>query len=96
MDKIKLIAPEGATSASVEGVQYDVAEDGAVMVDPAHALQLYGFGYGNAPAETESAETESAETESAETESAETESAETESGKTKSGKTTKATKKAAE
>lgn len=51
MDKIKLVGPEGTTSASVDGVQYDIGKDGAFEVDPAHALQLYGFGFGNAPAD---------------------------------------------
>lgn len=50
MDTIKLIAPEGSTSASVDGVQHDVAEDGTVTVPASHALQLYGFGFVNAPA----------------------------------------------
>ena len=50
MDTIKLVAPEGVTSASFEGQQYDVAEDGTVTVPAEAALQLYGFGFGNAPA----------------------------------------------
>lgn len=50
MDTIKLITPEGATSASVDGQQYDVGPDGSVTVPTAAALQFYSFGFGNAPA----------------------------------------------
>lgn len=50
MNKIKLTVPQGVTSASFEGEQYD-AVDGFVEVPAAAALQLYGFGFGNAPAE---------------------------------------------
>lgn len=49
-DKIKLLPPEGTTSASVDGVQYDVGDDGLFEVDAGHALQLYGFGFCAAPA----------------------------------------------
>ena len=49
MNTIKLKAPDGVTSASVEGQQFDVAEDGTVDVPAELALQLYGFGFGNAP-----------------------------------------------
>ena len=48
MDKIRLVAPEGVTSASFDGQQFD-AIDGVVEVPAAAALQLYGFGFGNAP-----------------------------------------------
>lgn len=55
MEKIKLVAPEGVNSASVDGVQYDIGADGKFEVDAQHALQLYGFGFGNAPADEPSA-----------------------------------------
>lgn len=56
MDKIKLVGPEGTTSASVDGVQYDIGADGKFEVEAHHALQLYGFGFGNAPAEDPAAQ----------------------------------------
>jgi len=56
MDKIKLIAPEGVNSASVDGVQYDIGADGKFDVEAQHALQLYGFGFGNAPADEPAAQ----------------------------------------
>ncbi|RQO57974.1 hypothetical protein DBR47_14375 [Paucibacter sp. KBW04] len=56
MDKIKLVGPEGANSASVDGVQYDIGADGKFEVASQHALQLYGFGFGNAPADEPAAQ----------------------------------------
>lgn len=53
---VKLVGPEGCDSASVDGVQYDKGRDGLFEVAPEHALQLYGFGFGNAPSKPEKAE----------------------------------------
>lgn len=50
MDKIKLVPPEGVTSASFGGVEYPVDKDGVCEVPTEAALTLYGFGFGNAPA----------------------------------------------
>lgn len=50
MDKIKLVPPEGVTSASFGGVEYPVDKDGICEVPAEAALTLYGFGFGNAPA----------------------------------------------
>jgi hypothetical protein len=48
--KINLVPPEGVTSASFEGVEYPVDENGICEVPTAAALTLYGFGFDNAPA----------------------------------------------
>lgn len=48
--KIKLVPPEGVTSASFDGVEYPVDDDGICEVPATAALTLYGFGFGNAPA----------------------------------------------
>jgi hypothetical protein len=47
---VKLIAPEGVTSASSNGNSYEVGADGTVDVLAADALNLYALGFGNAPA----------------------------------------------
>lgn len=47
---IKLVAPEGTTSTSFEGVEYKADKKGHVEVPVAAALQLYSFGFGNVPA----------------------------------------------
>jgi len=49
MDTIKLKAPEGVTSASVDGHQFNVDTDGTIEAPASLALQLYGFGFGNVP-----------------------------------------------
>ena len=51
MSKIKLVPPEGVTCASFDGVEYPVDEDGTCSVPAEAALQLYQFGFGNAPAD---------------------------------------------
>lgn len=48
--KIKLVPPEGVTSASWDGQEYKVDKDGICEVPAEAALTLYGFGFGNAPA----------------------------------------------
>lgn len=48
---VKLVAPAGVTSASFDGVEYKVDKKGYVEVPVAATLQLYSFGFGNAPAE---------------------------------------------
>jgi hypothetical protein len=53
MSTIKLVPPEGTTSASVGGVQYDADKNGHITVPAEHAIQLYSFGFGNAPEEPE-------------------------------------------
>lgn len=55
MDKIKLVAPEGVTSASWAGQEYKVAKDGTCEVPAEAAMTMYGFGFGNAPAAPETA-----------------------------------------
>lgn len=50
MSKIRLVAPEGVTSASWAGEEYKVDENGVCEVPAEAALTLYGFGFGNAPA----------------------------------------------
>ena len=49
MSHTKLKAPPGASSASVDGVEYPVAEDGTVEVPPEIVGHLYQFGFTNAP-----------------------------------------------
>jgi hypothetical protein len=51
MDTIKLKAPEGVTAASFGGQEFKVGKDGIVTVPVDAALQLYSFGFGNAPSE---------------------------------------------
>lgn len=53
MSKIKLVPPEGVTCASFDGVEYPVDKDGCCTVPAEAALQLYQFGFGNAPDTTE-------------------------------------------
>lgn len=55
MSKIRLVAPEGVTSASWGGEEYKVDENGVCEVPSDAALTLYGFGFGNAPAKPETA-----------------------------------------
>lgn len=55
--KIKLIAPEGVTSASWDGAEYNVDADRICEVPAEAAMTLYGFGFGNAPAEPPKPET---------------------------------------
>ena len=50
MSKIKLVAPEGVTSASWNGEEYPVDDNGVCEVPSDAALTLYSFGFGNAPA----------------------------------------------
>ena len=50
MSHTKLKAPPGASSASVDGVEYPVAEDGTVEVPPEIVGHLYQFGFTNLPA----------------------------------------------
>ena len=50
MSKIRLVAPEGVTSASWGGQEYPVDDNGVCEVPSDAALTLYGFGFGNAPA----------------------------------------------
>lgn len=52
-DTVKLVAPAGVTSASSNGNSYSVGKDGTVDVLAADALNLYGLGFGNAPAQGE-------------------------------------------
>jgi len=49
MENIKLKAPADVNSVSVDGQQFQVAEDGTVDVPGELALQLYGFGFVNVP-----------------------------------------------
>lgn len=55
MSKIKLVAPEGVTSASWKGAEYHVGEGGICEVPAEAAMTLYGFGFGNAPTKPETA-----------------------------------------
>lgn len=55
MDKIKLVAPEGVTSASWNGAEYHVGANRVCEVPAEAAMTLYGFGFGNAPAAPETA-----------------------------------------
>ena len=50
MDMIKLTPPEGVTSVSFDGQQYDADSNGHIEVPAAAALNFYAMGFGNAPA----------------------------------------------
>jgi hypothetical protein len=51
MDKIKLVPPEGVTSFSCNGEQFDADDKGHITVPAGYAIQAYAFGFGNVPAE---------------------------------------------
>lgn len=55
MSKIKLVPPEGVTCASFDGVEYPVDKNGCCEVPAEAALQLYQFGFVNAPEKAEAA-----------------------------------------
>lgn len=48
-NKIRLVPPQDVTCASFDGVEYPVDQDGICTVPAEAALQLYQFGFGNAP-----------------------------------------------
>lgn len=49
MDKIKLVPPEGVTSFSCNGEQFDADDKGHITVPAGYAIQAYAFGFGNVP-----------------------------------------------